>query len=60
MEQYNKDEQPDGLYFIMAMVCGVITAWIATESIAWVVGGAILGLLFAGFFLNVFVKGRHH
>lgn len=60
MDQFNKDKQPEGLYFILAVICGVLTAWVVTESIVWVVVGAILGLLSAGFYLNVLVKGRHH
>ncbi|KAA8479079.1 hypothetical protein BDE36_0356 [Arcticibacter tournemirensis] len=60
MEQFNKDKQPEGLYFILAAICGVLTGWVATHSLLWVFVGALLGLLTAGFYLNVFVKGRHH
>ncbi|WP_374166110.1 hypothetical protein [Arcticibacter sp. MXS-1] len=60
MEQFNKDKQPEGLYFILAAICGVLTALVVTGSILWAVLGAILGLLSAGFYLNVLVKGRHH
>lgn len=59
MEQYNKNEQPEGLYFILAVIFGVLTAWVVTQSLLWVVVGAVLGLLTAGFYVNVLVKGRH-
>lgn len=60
MEQYNKDRQPEELYYILAMICGVLTGWVATQSLLWVFVGALLGLLSAGFYVNVFVKGKHH
>lgn len=59
MEQYNKDKQPEGLNFLLAAICGILTGWVITQSLLWVFAGAVLGLLIAGFYLNVLVKGRH-
>ena len=53
-----KDNQDYSLYFILAAICGVLTAWVVTKSILWVLLGALLGLLTAGFFVNVIVRGK--
>ncbi|EOR94053.1 hypothetical protein ADIARSV_2769 [Arcticibacter svalbardensis MN12-7] len=55
----SKQENTEGYYFILAMVFGVLTGWVTTSSILYAFLGAIVGLLFAGLFVNVFVKGRH-
>jgi hypothetical protein len=57
MEAQEKDNQDYGIYFLLAAICGIATAWVVTGSIAWVLLGALLGLLTAGFFVNVIVKG---
>ncbi|MFD2161679.1 hypothetical protein ACFSJU_04690 [Paradesertivirga mongoliensis] len=59
MEQ-EKDNQDYGIYFLLAVICGVATAWVVTGSIGWVLLGALLGLLTAGFFVNVIVKGQNN
>lgn len=59
MEQDNKDKQPEGLYFLLAIICGVLTGWVTMGSFLWVFVGAISGLLLAVFYVNVLVKGRH-
>lgn len=59
MEQ-EKDNQGYGMYFLLAVICGVATAWVVTGSIGWVLLGALLGLLTAGFFVNVIVKGQNN
>lgn len=58
MESQEKANQDYGIYFLLAVICGVATAWVATGSIAGVFVGALLGLLIAGFFVNVIVKGK--
>lgn len=56
--QEKKDNQDYGIYFLLAVICGIATAWVVTGSILWVFVGALLGLLTAGFFVNVIVKGK--
>lgn len=57
MEQ-EKDNQNYSLFFILGAIFGVLTGWVVTESIVWAFLGAIIGLLFASFFVNALVKGR--
>ncbi|MXV49626.1 hypothetical protein GS399_01475 [Pedobacter sp. HMF7647] len=51
-----KTKSNDSIYYILALVFGMLTAWIVTGSILWVIIGAVLGLLTAGFFVNVLVN----
>ena len=46
------------LFYILAVICGILTAWIVDGTILYILLGAILGLLSAGFFVNVLVKNR--
>ena len=58
MEPQQKDNQDYGIYFLLAVICGVATAWVVTGSLLWIFAGALFGLLTAGFFVNVIVKGK--
>lgn len=58
MQPVNQDSST-GIYFILAIIFGVLTGWVSTASIVFALVGAIVGLLFAGLFVSVFVKGRH-
>ena len=59
MENHNTKETTNySFYYILAVICGVLTAWVVTGSILFILLGAILGLLTAGFFVNVLVKNR--
>lgn len=54
----NSSETDYSLYYILAVICGVLTAWVITSSVLYTILGAILGLLLAAFFVNALVKGR--
>ena len=58
MENHNNTETNYSLFYILAVIFGVLTAWIVTGSILYVLLGAFLGLLTAAFFVNVLVKDR--
>jgi hypothetical protein len=58
MENHNNPEVDYSLFYILAVVFGVLTAWVVTGSILYVLLGAFLGLLTAAFFVNVLVKDR--
>ena len=60
MGQEVKDNQDFSLGFILAVIFGVLTAWVVTESIAWAFVGALLGLLTAGLYINVVIKGSRN
>ena len=58
MENTNNTETNYSLFYILAVVFGILTAWVVTGSIWYVLLGAFLGLLTATFFVNVLVKDR--
>lgn len=58
MENHNNPEVNYSPFYILAAVFGVLTAWVITGSILYVLLGAVLGLLAAAFFVNVLVKDR--
>ena len=58
MENANNTETNYSYFYILAVIFGVLTAWVVTGSIWYVLLGAFLGLLTAAFFVNVLVKDR--
>lgn len=58
MNTEEKQTNDYGIIYLLAAICGVATALVVTGSIGWAFLGAILGLLSAGFFVNVVVKGN--
>lgn len=58
MKTQNSTKSYNSYYLIPAMLCGILTAWIVTGSIGYMVLGAIFGLLFAGFWINVVQHGE--
>lgn len=58
MENHNTAETNYSLYYILGLVFGILTAWVISESVLWTLLGAIIGLLFAAFFVNALVKDR--
>jgi len=58
MEAEKRDNQDYGIYFLLAVICGIATAWVVSGSIVGIFIGALLGVLVAGFFVGVIVKGN--
>ncbi len=60
MAHHHKEEEKkyDYMYYLVALVCGLITGAILEVGFIWIPVGGVLGLLTAAFFLNVLVKGR--
>ena len=56
MENNKSTNNYSSYYLIPALICGILTGYIATGSIGYTILGAILGLLTAGFWMNVVVK----
>ncbi|SDE53290.1 hypothetical protein SAMN05216464_10763 [Mucilaginibacter pineti] len=55
------EEEKDNLdfvYYLVALVSGLFVGFIIDKGFTWIFVGGVLGLLSAGFFLNVLVKGR--
>ncbi|NEU09278.1 hypothetical protein GZH53_13215 [Flavihumibacter sp. R14] len=56
MKQHHTPDIDYTYFYILALVCGILTAWVISGSVLWTILGAILGLLFAAFFVNALVK----
>lgn len=50
--------QNNSWYYIIALIFGILTAFVITDSIAWALLGGFAGLIFALFFVNVLVEKR--
>jgi len=58
---HQKEEKNyDYVYYLVALLCGMFVGVILESSFIWIPVLGIVGLLFAGFFLNVFVRGREN
>ncbi|MVN20117.1 hypothetical protein [Mucilaginibacter arboris] len=42
----------DNLYYIVGLLAGIITAYIVQGTFLWMLIGAVLGLLSAGFYVS--------
>ena len=48
------------VWYVLGMLTGVLAVAAVTVHIGWMFFGALVGLIFAGLFLNNIVKGRHY
>ena len=48
------------VWYVVGLLTGMLAVIAVTTSFGWVLLGGILGLIFAGLFLNNIVKGRHY
>ncbi len=56
--QQEEEKSYDFVYYLLGLVTGVFTGAILDVGLIWALVGGVLGLLSAGLFLNVLVKGR--
>ncbi|WP_179412560.1 hypothetical protein HDF19_04880 [Mucilaginibacter sp. E4BP6] len=56
--QQEEEKSYDFVYYLLGLVTGVFTGAILDVGMIWALVGGVLGLLSAGLFLNVLVKGR--
>ena len=54
-----EEKSYDYLYYLVGLVTGLFTGAILDVGLIWVLVGGVLGLLSAGLFLKVLVKGRN-
>lgn len=54
----HQEETNNSLYYYLAVFFGALTALVISGSIAYAALGALLGLLFATFYVNVLVEKR--
>ncbi|MDQ7949256.1 MAG: hypothetical protein REI78_05565 [Pedobacter sp.] len=48
------------VWYVLGLLTGMLAVISVTSSLGWILLGGILGLIFAGLFLNNIVKGRHY
>ena len=53
-----KRESLDYIYYLVGLVCGLLTGAVIEMGIAWILVGGIFGLLSAALYLNLLVKDR--
>jgi len=56
---HNEEEKNyDYIFYLVAIISGMFVGAIVERGFIWIPVGGVLGLLTAGFFLKVLVKGR--
>ena len=59
MSHHNEEEKNyDYIFYLVAIISGMFVGAIVERGFIWIPVGGVLGLLTAGFFLKVLVKGR--
>ena len=59
MEQHKEEEKSlDFVFYLVGLVSGLFVGAIIDVGFIWIPVGGVLGLLTAGFFIAVLVKGR--
>ncbi len=48
------------VWYVIGLITGILAVLPVTYHIGWLFLGAIIGLIFAGVFLNKIVKGREY
>ncbi len=56
----NEVKNTKGIFFLLGAVFGALTGGFVQETFLATVIGAIVGLLFAAFFVSILLKGREH
>ncbi|WP_285060621.1 hypothetical protein [Pedobacter ginsengisoli] len=60
MTEQGNNNSFDWVYYVLGLVCGIVTTLAITTNFFWALLGGILGFIFAAVFLNGIVKGRVH
>lgn len=58
MKHNEEVENYDSLYYVIGLLAGLFTGVVIDTTMVLIPILGVVGLLFAGFFLNVFVRGR--
>lgn len=58
MKHHEEVENYDSLYYVIGLLAGLFTGVVIDTTMVLIPILGVVGLLFAGFFLNVFVRGR--
>jgi len=58
MKHQEEDSSLDFVYYLVGLFSGLFIGAIIDKGFTWIAVGGVLGLLSAGFFLAVLVRGR--
>ncbi|WP_295794614.1 hypothetical protein [Mucilaginibacter sp.] len=58
MKHHEEVKTNDSLYYLVGLLTGLIIGVVIDTTFVLIPILGVVGLLFAGFFLNVFVRGR--
>lgn len=58
MKHNEEEKNIDSLYYLIGMLAGLASGVLIDKTFILIPILGVVGLLFAGFFLNVFVRGR--
>ena len=58
MKHKEEERNFDSLYYLIGMLAGLASGVVIDKTFILIPILGVVGLLFAGFFLNVFVRGR--
>jgi len=58
MKHKEEERNTDSLYYLIGMLAGLASGVVIDKTVILIPVLGVVGLLFAGFFLNVFVRGR--
>jgi hypothetical protein len=58
MKHHEEVKNNDSLYYLVGLLTGVAIGVVIDTTFVLIPVLGVVGLLFAGFFLNVFVRGR--
>lgn len=58
MKHHEEEKNIDSLYYLIGMLAGLASGVVIDKTFILIPILGVVGLLFAGFFLNVFVRGR--
>ncbi|MDN3550401.1 hypothetical protein [Mucilaginibacter aquaedulcis] len=59
MKQHEEEKNLDFIFYLVGLVSGLFVGGIIDKGFTWIFVGGVLGLLTAGFFVTVLVKGRN-
>ncbi len=58
MKHHEEVKNYDSLYYLVGLLTGLVVGVVIDTTFVLIPILGVVGLLFAGFFLNVFVRGR--
>ena len=60
IEEHPEEQHVNSYFYLLGAIFGGLTGVLAQEGVLGAVIRAVIGLLFAGFFVGTLLKGREH